>query len=269
MLSIQHFQQITENLSAQINYNDVSDVDYFNDLRSDIRSFSTTFVPRDIQLNYSHRYFRLGARANEYQIIDDRVSSANAPYERLPSLTFSTSLPEGPYGLNYGLNASYTDFRSDTRIEGSRTSVNPYAELPFENLWGYVKPRISIHSSSYSLDNVAPGVEDSPSFTVPIFSIDSGLYFEKNTNWFGESALQTLEPRLFYAYAPDEDQSDVPIFDTSQVSLNNFSNIFRANRFFGNDRIGDTNQLTLGLTCLLYTSPSPRDQRGSRMPSSA
>ena len=25
----------------------------------------------------------------------------------------------------------------------------------------------------------------------------------------------------------------------------------------------------LSLTCLLYTSPSPRDQRGSRMPSSA
>ena len=25
----------------------------------------------------------------------------------------------------------------------------------------------------------------------------------------------------------------------------------------------------LGKTCLLYTSPSPRDQRGSRMPSSA
>ena len=27
--------------------------------------------------------------------------------------------------------------------------------------------------------------------------------------------------------------------------------------------------VSLGYTCLLYTSPSPRDQRGSRMPSSA
>ena len=26
---------------------------------------------------------------------------------------------------------------------------------------------------------------------------------------------------------------------------------------------------TVSVTCLLYTSPSPRDQRGSRMPSSA
>ena len=29
------------------------------------------------------------------------------------------------------------------------------------------------------------------------------------------------------------------------------------------------NGFTLGDVCLLYTSPSPRDQRGSRMPSSA
>ena len=27
--------------------------------------------------------------------------------------------------------------------------------------------------------------------------------------------------------------------------------------------------VSTGMTCLLYTSPSPRDQRGSRMPSSA
>ena len=31
----------------------------------------------------------------------------------------------------------------------------------------------------------------------------------------------------------------------------------------------DENKKARDLTCLLYTSPSPRDQRGSRMPSSA
>jgi len=91
-------------------------------------------------------------------------------------------------------------------------------------------------------------IEDSPSYFVPSVSIDSGLYFEKDTNWFGRDALQTLEPRLFYAYAPDEDQDDVPLFDTSRVNFNNYDNIFRANRFFGQDRFADTNQLTLGLT---------------------
>ena len=31
----------------------------------------------------------------------------------------------------------------------------------------------------------------------------------------------------------------------------------------------EISKLGVGYTCLLYTSPSPRDQRGSRMPSSA
>lgn len=248
LLTVDYSHQFTDNLSATVNYNDVSDIDYFNDLRNDISYFSATYVPRDVQVNYSHEYFNLNARANEYQIIDSRVSAANAPYERLPSLSFSTKLPDGPYGLEYGVNASYTNFSSDERIEGTRTSITPYVELPLENLWGYVKPALSINSRSYSLDNIDDGVEDSPSFVVPILSVDSGVYFEKNTTWFGESALQTLEPRLFYVYAPEEDQDDVVTFDTSQVQLNNFSNIFRANRFYGEDRVGDTNQITLGVT---------------------
>jgi len=100
---------------------------------------------------------------------------------------------------------------------------------------------------AWSSNNLAEGQNDNPSFSVPIFSIDAGIYFEKNINWFGEGALQTLEPRLYYVYAPEEDQDDVPIFDTRQVSLNNFGNIFRESRFFGEDRVGDTNQVTLGL----------------------
>ena len=34
-------------------------------------------------------------------------------------------------------------------------------------------------------------------------------------------------------------------------------------------RLADNFEATLSYYCLLYTSPSPRDQRGSRMPSSA
>ena len=34
-------------------------------------------------------------------------------------------------------------------------------------------------------------------------------------------------------------------------------------------RILPGDKVTVEMTCLLYTSPSPRDQRGSRMPSSA
>ena len=38
---------------------------------------------------------------------------------------------------------------------------------------------------------------------------------------------------------------------------------------YGADRLYDRMDTLLVKDCLLYTSPSPRDQRGSRMPSSA
>lgn len=260
MFSIQHTQDFGNNLIGRVNYNDISDANYFDDFRNDVRYFSASYVPRDISLSYSARYFSVRARANEYQIIDPDIPQARKPYERLPSITFGTRLPKGPYGLKYGVSASYTNFSSDLRVEGTRTSVGPYVSLPMKNMWGFVTPQLSINHRNYSLDNVAAGVEDAPSFTVPIFSIDAGIYLEKNINWFGDGALQTLEPRIFYAYAPEEDQDDVPVFDTSQVSLNNFGNIFRANRFYGEDRIGDTNQVTVGLTSRIIDNESG-DQR--------
>ena len=51
--------------------------------------------------------------------------------------------------------------------------------------------------------------------------------------------------------------------------------VLKAHQFLTDNNINDTSSLTNHAkypfynTCLLYTSPSPRDQRGSRMPSSA
>ena len=55
---------------------------------------------------------------------------------------------------------------------------------------------------------------------------------------------RTLEPRLFYLYIPNENQSDLPIFDTGQFDFS-FEQLFRENRFSGHDRLGDANQVNL------------------------
>lgn len=248
LLTIKHFQDFTDSLQGAIDYNDVSDAEYFNDLSNDVSRFSATFVPRDVSLSYRNQYFNIKARGSDYQIVDPQVSEENQPFERLPQITFSTNLPDGPLGIEYGVDGSYTDFASDFRVEGTRTSLDPYIGVPFENLWGFIEPKVTLYNRSYSLNNIEPGQDENPSFSVPIFSLDAGITLEKNSTWLGKSALHTLEPRIFYAFAPEEDQADIPDFDTSEVSLNNFSGIYRDNRFFGDDRVGDTNQITFGLS---------------------
>lgn len=249
-ITFQHTQQFTDSLSGSINYNNVSDADYFDDLSSDVSLFSATYVPRDAQLNYSNRYFNLSARLNEFQVIDPDIDLSSEPLERLPSITFNTRFARLDSGLKFGLSASYINYNSDsdTRVDGARLALTPYLEQSFESSWGYIKPAVSLNYRAFDLENIAVSAEDKPSYVVPALSVDSGLYFEKDVNWFGRNAVQTLEPRLFYAYAPDEDQDDVPLFDSSDVDFNNYNNIFRVNRFFGQDRFADTNQATLGLT---------------------
>ena len=248
LIQVKHSQRFTSNLTASLNYNDVSDSSYFDDLSNDVSLFSATFIPRDLSVNYAHELFNLNVRFNEFELVDSALTNLTEPLQRLPSINFNTRFDRLDNGIKYGVDWNFTNFESGSDIEGKRLAASPYIEQAFESSWGYVKPAVSLNYRAFELDNVALGQDQDPSFTVPALSIDSGLVFEKNINWFGGNALQTLEPRLFYAYAPDEDQDDVPLFESSTVNFNNYSNIFRVNRFFGQDRFADTNQVTLGLT---------------------
>jgi LPS-assembly protein len=99
------------------------------------------------------------------------------------------------------------------------------------------------------LDNQGT-LPSSPDRSIPIFSIDSGLFYEKDTTLFGKSMLQTLEPRFYYLNVDEENQNNIPVFDTSLLDFNS-SSLFSENRFSGIDRIGDTNQLSVGVTTRL------------------
>jgi len=82
---------------------------------------------------------------------------------------------------------------------------------------------------------------------LPVFSMDSGLYFDRYFSIYHHQYQQTLEPRLFYLLVPEKNQWDIPIFDTSLPPFG-FDTLFRTNRFMGYDRVGDANQVSLGLT---------------------
>jgi LPS-assembly protein len=77
--------------------------------------------------------------------------------------------------------------------------------------------------------------------------VDSGLIFERGMRLFGEDVTQTLEPRMYYVYAPFRAQDRLPLFDTTLADFN-YAQLFTENRFSGGDRFGDANQLTVAAT---------------------
>jgi LPS-assembly protein len=113
--------------------------------------------------------------------------------------------------------------------------------------YGHLTPQVNLYLASYALNQQDVEKSDSPAFAIPSLNIDGELVFERTVQWFDQESLQTLEPRIYYLYTPLKDQDDIPVFDTAELSFSYYS-MFRPNRFSGSDRIGDANQLTLGLT---------------------
>jgi LPS-assembly protein len=132
--------------------------------------------------------------------------------------------------------------------------VNPAISYPLIYPGYFLVPKLSLHVSHYQLENTAPGAASTLSRTLPTASFDSGVIFERNTSLFGNAVTQTLEPRLFYVYTPYRDQSQFPNFDTSEADFN-YPQLFSENRFIGQDRISDANQLTAALVSR-YIEPS-------------
>ncbi|MCU7246857.1 LPS-assembly protein LptD [Pseudomonas koreensis] len=150
------------------------------------------------------------------------------------------------------------------RANGTRLNLKPGVSLPMNWTYGFIKPSLKYQYTQYDLDLDGQGKDDlvtnrnnasklGESFSssqnrgVPIASIDSGLYFDRDTSYFGKNYRQTLEPRLFYLYVPEKDQEDIPAFDTSEYTFS-YASLFRDNRFSGADRVGDENKLSLGVT---------------------
>lgn len=247
LASIQHRHNFTDRLRASLNFNGVTDDEYFEDLSSTLQVSSRRNLLREGRLQYSGGWWNASALAQSYQTLRDDIDS---PYKRLPQLTLNARRADLPGGLEVGFESEYVNFqhRDDAFNQGKRMSAYPHIALNIRRPGWYIKPKIGAHYTRYDLDNpLNPGGPTSITRSLPIFSLDAGMYFDRESTLFGRNTLQTLEPRLYYVRIPYEDQDDIPKFDTSRYDFG-FAQIFSENRYSGIDRIGDADQITAALT---------------------
>lgn len=244
-----HGGNLGEHWRTRINATTVSDDLYFDNFGGDLYGSSITHLPRDASLTGNWQHWTFSTRWLNYQTLDETIPSASRPYGLEPELALKGLYPEFWGGFDFELDGAFTDFERTNRVTGSRFNITPTLSRPMGGLAWFVVPSLSVNHAAYNLEEpsgTALPAETAPTRTVPIFSLDSGLFFER---YFGDDSrlVQTLEPRLFYLRVPFRDQSDIPVFDTSLPDFN-FMQLFAPNRFLGADRIGDANQATLSLT---------------------
>ncbi|HUQ26848.1 MAG TPA: LPS-assembly protein LptD, partial [Burkholderiales bacterium] len=254
-VSWQHAQTLSRNLTAMVDYNKVSDDRYFVDLASQVKQVSLRTLPQDAFVTYGASGLGLGAgstvqaRVQKWQTLQDPLAPIVPPYDRLPQINYSRGKTGvGPF--DGALGAEAVRFKHESLVEGVRTSVNPSLALPTLGPGWFFTPKAGVRYMGYSLERTAEGQDTTPHATVPWLSVDTGMVFDRDATLFGDSVQQTLEPRLFYVYAPYRNQDQIPIFDTALADFN-YPQLFNENRFSGGDRFGDANQLTAAITSRL------------------
>ena len=281
-------QNVNRQWQARSRLNWISDPRWLEDASSSLDGISSISLQSDLGVYGRGRYWDAGVAANYWILSDYNLRDANLPYHRLPRAYFRWEQPFRRWLVagaeTEAVRFAHTD--SDANPGGSRLFLKPYVSLPFEGASWFVRPTFAWRHTNYRLDdalatNIAttraraalglPGsatppadvvaglYNDAPSSSIPITTVDAGLYFDRDMQFRGETFLHTLEPRLFYLNAPYHDQSDMPLFDTRPLTFS-WGQLFRDNRYSGADRQSDANQMTLALTSRMIRESDGREK---------
>ncbi|MFA7238907.1 MAG: LPS-assembly protein LptD [Sulfuricellaceae bacterium] len=256
-LSLNHVQTLAPGLSGALNVQKASDNDYFRDMGTQLATTSQITLPREGALSYNLGAWGVSARAQTFQTLQDPSAPVVAPYHRLPQVLLNGGSRE-TLGTDMALAGEYVNFTHPTLINGQRLTFYPSVSLPLAESYGYLTPKLGWHATRYTLDQTNDGLTDATR-SLPVFSVDGGLHFERDAGLFGQSYQQTLEPRLYYLNVPYRDQSQIPNFDSGQADFN-YARLFTENRFSGGDRFNDANHLTLAVTSRLLEAESGRER---------
>ncbi len=258
-INLKHLQDFANGWSAGYDVEKVSDDKYFSELSTHIISTSRVNLPQGAHIAYGGEVWQFSGLVQKYQTLD----KVSYPYQVLPQLNLTANKDSDNFTTN--LTSQFTYFDRDPKATlaatGSRALAYPSISMPLLKPYGFITPKIGLHTTSYSLNNndfIVNGSSvsnKSPTRTLPIISLDSGLYFDRQVKIVKNSYTQTIEPRMYYVYIPYQNQNQLPVFDTGLADLN-FGTLFSENQFTGSDRINNANQLSLALTTRMIDNKS-------------
>jgi len=248
-------------LRTRVDYTAVSDRDYFRDLGSDLGVNSDVELERRGEISYSAGGFFAQLWAQRFQRLDEATVE---PYQRLPQLDLSYfGRVLGPLEFSLSTQAVTFERKNDelsgiNAAVGDRIHVEPRLRLPLSWPWGFVTLTGGYRYTTYDLRDMPDALDDQPDRGIGMGSAGAGLFFERELRAFGADLVHTLEPQVFYLYQEYEDQTEIPRFDASELTFG-YSQLFRDNRFSGLDRIGDANQVSVGITSRFVNAGDGRE----------
>lgn len=254
LINVNHDSRDKSRWYSSIAYAQASDIDYLRDISFDSFDLQAgTHLNQSATLGYRLSNWDVNVNVQDYQnLLADLPSS----YRLLPRVNALGKYRKESWGLTLENEYSRFDNSEEGYVTGERFNIDYAIDWAKIYSWGFIRPKAGVAGLAYQLDDelLRPNTDTSPALVSSYASIDTGLFFER------ENGKHVLEPRLFYLYRQYRDHSklynvaDVSRsvendinFDTTPLTFS-YHQLFRGRRFAGGDRLGDANQLSVGLT---------------------
>ncbi|MFL2874482.1 MAG: LPS-assembly protein LptD [Pseudohongiellaceae bacterium] len=259
----EHHHRIFKNKGRiDILFSNLSDDQYFQDFGTTIGQSSQSFMDRRAEFVYENASYYVSALTQAYQSVNRSLPAGAKPYQLLPKIEFRKKNLPKVFALQPNFEADFTYFNRDDSLTSIRTTVAPSISYDYSKSFIKVTPKFMISHTEYFNDDPASIYEDE-SRTVPVITLDTTLFAERDFSLLGFNLFQTLEPRIYYVYIPKVNQDNLPVFDTGTMDINPHT-MYLPNRFsggisgFGGDRIGDANRISAGINSRITSKETGR-----------
>ena len=238
-------------LLLNLEVNRVSDNNYWRDFPRATGALTQRILPTNASLGWRQGAWSSGLKFSKWQTLQDTGAVIRPPYDQLPHAYLKYDGLNLNGGFNLNVNTEVTYFKSDPAFTTQANGIRAFNQIeisrPFKSPAYFITPKVKFHNAAYQFDSPLRNGDTSASLSVPTFSLDSGLVFDRSVRLWGRDLTQTLEPRGFYVYTPYREQSLLPNYDSAARDFN-FAALFTENPYSGNSRIPDTNVFTYGLS---------------------
>eukprot|EP01029_Cantina_marsupialis_P015870 TRINITY_DN3501_c0_g4_i1.p2 TRINITY_DN3501_c0_g4~~TRINITY_DN3501_c0_g4_i1.p2 ORF type:complete len:779 (+),score=53.18 TRINITY_DN3501_c0_g4_i1:16482-18818(+) len=256
---LEHSGIFQESWLFEVDYSKVSDIDYFTDVSSSsIGNREDGQLLQEGKATYRSHNWDASVLVRDFQVL---TTSNNLPYRLMPQLEYNYYAPEVMKYLDFDMISHVSIFDTDAKGKPSanRIHVEPGITIPVGNTWGTWTTEARLLGTYYQqdLDGVDTGagsdyegLEESVSRVIPEFRSHAGIVLERDTTIVG-NYTQTLEPQVQYLYVPEQDQSDIGLYDTTLLQTDYYG-LFRSRKYSGVDRIASANQISYGASSRFF-----------------
>ena len=251
----QHIGTFSDNFRIYADYTTISDDNYLVDIKSTQYNSNDAYLYQVGEIAYFDDNWQAKVLLQDFEVLGDHKNS----YKTVPHIEFNSRKKLDFLNGQFDLYSELTRFETNNRDlpEADRYHVEAGVMFPISTPAWFLNSEFKILQTNYHQTRLSNNrnLERNVSRTLPKIRFHGGVNFDRQLPLFNKEYTQTLEPQLQYLYIPNEDQTNIGVYDTTALQ-DDYDGLFRDKRFSGLDRIAKANQYSWGVTSRILNQSS-------------